>query len=182
MLNNLMNLNFIFDYLMMLIFLLPSNMLNIHPLYYSLLLILFTLILCLKMNYFIGIYWYSYILFLIMIGGVMILLMYFSGVSMNEEFMFLMNYMYYLMMKMIYLLFMLMLMFYMFSLFNFMYLNLDLVSLIYYFKLNFILFKNLYMSFDLDKNIYLIIYLLIMMICSVLICVNKKIPMRQFIK
>nr|AND96024.1 NADH deshydrogenase subunit 6 [Cleptocaccobius convexifrons] len=57
-----------------------------HPLSLGLILLTQTINLSLFMGYFNLNYWYSYILFLIMIGGMLVLFIYMTSVASNEKF------------------------------------------------------------------------------------------------
>nr|AND96436.1 NADH deshydrogenase subunit 6 [Onthophagus sp. BMNH679869] len=57
-----------------------------HPLSLGIILLIQTINLSLYMGYFNLNYWYSYILFLIMIGGMLILFIYMTSVASNEKF------------------------------------------------------------------------------------------------
>nr|AND96390.1 NADH deshydrogenase subunit 6 [Onthophagus schwaneri] len=57
-----------------------------HPLSMGLMLLIQTINMSLYMGYFHTNYWFSYILFLIMIGGMLILFIYMTSVASNEKF------------------------------------------------------------------------------------------------
>nr|AND96626.1 NADH deshydrogenase subunit 6 [Euoniticellus intermedius] len=57
-----------------------------HPLSMGLMLLIQTINLALYMGYYNVTYWFSYILFLIMIGGMLILFIYMTSVASNEKF------------------------------------------------------------------------------------------------
>nr|APF47469.1 NADH dehydrogenase subunit 6 [Snellenius sp. SNS-2016] len=185
---NFINLFYLMFYLMslimLLILLISSNLLKFHPLILSLMLMFYMMIMCLKLNYLQMEYWYSYILFLIMIGGVMILIMYFTSISSNEMLIYTFKSMIYLLMKYM---FMIILMLILFFLLNKNYLNLlmdnyEILSLNNLYKENnFNNLKNLYMNMNMDLTIFFIIYLLLMMMFSAMICLKFNIPMRQMI-
>nr|ALO76266.1 NADH deshydrogenase subunit 6 [Schizonycha sp. SCH01] len=59
-----------------------------HPLSLGLMLLLQTICTSLIMGFFNINYWYSYILFLIMIGGMLVLFLYMTSVASNEKFAF----------------------------------------------------------------------------------------------
>nr|ALO76714.1 NADH deshydrogenase subunit 6 [Popillia sp. POP01] len=59
-----------------------------HPLSMGLMLLSQTIIMALTMGFFNINFWYSYILFLIMIGGMLVLFIYMTSVASNEKFMF----------------------------------------------------------------------------------------------
>nr|YP_009500789.1 NADH dehydrogenase subunit 6 [Popillia japonica]AXA13801.1 NADH dehydrogenase subunit 6 [Popillia japonica] len=59
-----------------------------HPLSMGLILLMQTIIMALTMGFFNINFWYSYILFLIMIGGMLVLFIYMTSVASNEKFSF----------------------------------------------------------------------------------------------
>nr|YP_009045491.1 NADH dehydrogenase subunit 6 [Tanaecia julii]AHA03842.1 NADH dehydrogenase subunit 6 [Tanaecia julii] len=59
-----------------------------HPLSMGLLILIQTLLTCLITGMFINTYWFSYILFLIFLGGLLVLFIYVSSVASNELFKF----------------------------------------------------------------------------------------------
>nr|AND96175.1 NADH deshydrogenase subunit 6 [Tragiscus dimidiatus] len=62
-----------------------------HPLSLGVILLLQTINLSLYMGFFYLNYWFSYILFLIMIGSMLILFIYMTSIASNEKFFFSMN-------------------------------------------------------------------------------------------
>nr|YP_010586261.1 NADH dehydrogenase subunit 6 [Hydromanicus melli]UZZ44023.1 NADH dehydrogenase subunit 6 [Hydromanicus melli] len=77
---------------LMLIFIMISLtitlMITKNPLLMGFLIIIQTLMLCLMMNFNSSIYWMSYITYLIMLGGILILFMYMCSISSNETIKF----------------------------------------------------------------------------------------------
>nr|YP_010554630.1 NADH dehydrogenase subunit 6 [Hydromanicus huapingensis]UYO79250.1 NADH dehydrogenase subunit 6 [Hydromanicus huapingensis] len=63
-------------------------MITKNPLLMGFLIIIQTLMLCLMMNFNSSIYWMSYITYLIMLGGILILFMYMCSISSNETIKF----------------------------------------------------------------------------------------------
>nr|ARH54491.1 NADH dehydrogenase subunit 6 [Melolontha hippocastani] len=59
-----------------------------HPMSLGLILLIQTVMVALTMGFFNMTFWYSYILFLIMIGGMLVLFIYMTSVASNEKFMF----------------------------------------------------------------------------------------------
>nr|WAL33196.1 NADH dehydrogenase subunit 6 [Pontia edusa] len=57
-----------------------------HPLPMGLLILIQTLLLCLLSGMLINTYWFSYVLFLIFLGGLMVLFIYVSSIASNENF------------------------------------------------------------------------------------------------
>nr|AND96085.1 NADH deshydrogenase subunit 6 [Onthophagus crassicollis] len=73
--------------MMMLMILLSMFIISIkHPLTMGIILLIQTINLSLYMGYLNLNYWYSYILFLIMIGGMLILFIYMTSIASNEKF------------------------------------------------------------------------------------------------
>nr|UPX88652.1 NADH dehydrogenase subunit 6 [Hydraena nigrita] len=79
MLNNLILMNL----LMSIMFLFM-----IHPLSMGMILLIQTILISLITGYFFMNFWYSYILFIIMIGGMLVLFIYMTSVASNEKFKF----------------------------------------------------------------------------------------------
>nr|AHA52569.1 NADH dehydrogenase subunit 6 [Pselaphanus sp. QL-2013] len=169
---------FFINFLMLMILILPSHLFQFNPLFYSLMLLIYSIMIILKLNMFNNNYWYSYILFLIMIGGVLILFMYLTSVSNNEIFYINFKYIIIFLMK-LFLLF-----FIMYFMLKFVMINMNIFSTetLDLMKLNmniYWLFKYLYMNNFFMLNMFIILYLLMMMIISVMICLKNKMPMRQ---
>uniref|UniRef100_A0AAU6QDT2 NADH-ubiquinone oxidoreductase chain 6 n=1 Tax=Euchirus longimanus TaxID=1968892 RepID=A0AAU6QDT2_9SCAR len=57
-----------------------------HPLSLGMILLMQTLVITLITGYMGGTYWYAYILFLILIGGMLVLFIYMTSVASNEKF------------------------------------------------------------------------------------------------
>nr|AHX97843.1 NADH dehydrogenase subunit 6 [Afrocampsis griseosetosus] len=170
----------IFDVMLMMFILLPLCLNNFHPLILSLVLIIYTLILSIKLNYLNNSYWYSYVIYLIVIGGIMIMFLYLTSIANNEMFkVSLKIYLIYLIMLMV------MLMIYMIlikfsGIFNFMiiYNSSEFYSMVLNNEI-LLEYKNLYMKFSMGVNIYLIFYLFFTMVSCVLICLKESLPLRQ---
>nr|WLE70277.1 NADH dehydrogenase subunit 6 [Aphidius gifuensis] len=165
---------------MFIIILIPSNLISFHPLIFSLMLIFYIILMSLVMNLINSNYWYSYILFLIMIGGLMILFMYFTSIASNNLMNFNLNFIKYFFLKFILLMiffFMVMLL----SLKNIYEINfLEIFSIMNKnFNLMDLTAKNLYMDFSMDLNMFMIIYLFMTMISCVLLCMKIMLPFRQ---
>nr|YP_010615460.1 NADH dehydrogenase subunit 6 [Abisara chela]WAT94130.1 NADH dehydrogenase subunit 6 [Abisara chela] len=62
-----------------------------HPLSMGMMILIQTLILCLMSGMMINTYWFSYILFLTFLGGLLVLFIYVSSIASNEMFNFSMN-------------------------------------------------------------------------------------------
>nr|APF47556.1 NADH dehydrogenase subunit 6 [Hygroplitis sinica] len=182
---NFFMMNYYLDFIMLLIILIPSNLYKFHPLIFSILLFFYSIILSLKLNYLMMNFYYSYILFLVMIGGVMILIMYLTSISSNELLIFSKNFFKFYLVKKFFYLILLIFMYKLFFKNYFMNLikNFDLLNFnsLNYDNLNFYILKNLYMNLNLEITIFFIIYLLLMMMFSTMICLKFNIPMRQLI-
>nr|ACY09474.1 NADH dehydrogenase subunit 6 [Aphidius gifuensis] len=165
---------------MFIIILIPSNLISFHPLIFSLMLTFYIILMSLVMNLINSNYWYSYILFLIMIGGLMILFMYFTSIASDNLMNFNLNFIKYFFLKFI----LLMIFFfynyiikikkylwdYFLEIFSIMNKNFNLMDLTA---------KNLYMDFSMDLNMFMIIYLFMTMISCVLLCMKIMLPFRQ---
>nr|AHA52533.1 NADH dehydrogenase subunit 6 [Homolobus sp. QL-2013] len=178
-----MNMIMMFDLFMFFILIIPSHLIKFHPLSLNLLLILYTIIMILKLNYWNNMFWYSYMMFLIIVGGIMILFLYLTSISNNEMMLYNLKYYLYMYMKSCF-----MIMIYMFYYWSFNYYGLEMftnsveINNLFNFNKEFLLdFKNLYMNLNMDINIYLIIYLLLVMIMCVLICMKNSLPLRQML-
>nr|AHA52485.1 NADH dehydrogenase subunit 6 [Capitonius sp. QL-2013] len=169
----------ILDIVMFVIMLIPSNFLKFHPFMLSLILGFYTIVLVLKLNILNNNYWYSYLLFLLMIGGVMILILYLTSISNNELFKMNFKFIIYFFFKVFLMIISMIYMINIMGLFNFNinFISLEISQMIIFFDEYFM--KNLYMVMDLNLSIYLIIYLLILLILSVLICLKNFLPLRQ---
>nr|UDP58204.1 NADH dehydrogenase subunit 6 [Chelonus formosanus] len=150
------------------------NLLNINPMMVSLNLILYTLLVCLFMNMLKGLFWYSYMLYLIIIGGVMILFMYFTSLVNNEKLFYLNKNI-----KMEFFLYIILFMFF-FLIFDF-YLNYEMKDffMFLYKKEYYFILKSLYMNLFLDLNIFLMLYLFFTMTFIVFMCLSNLIPLRK---
>nr|WAK83101.1 NADH dehydrogenase subunit 6 [Janus sp.] len=62
----------------------PFLMSDIHPVQMMIYLIIMTTMMCLKISFMYSNFWFSYLLFLTMIGGILILFLYFVSLSSNE--------------------------------------------------------------------------------------------------
>nr|AXS66588.1 NADH dehydrogenase subunit 6 [Cleroidea sp. 6 KM-2017] len=160
--------------LLMIILSLTMIMLS-HPLSLGLILLIQTLISSFIINQLNFNYWFSYILFLIMIGGMLILFIYMTSIASNEKFMFSNN-----LLILFFILFMSLILFMLLDnyMFNLQILNYETLSM------------NKFMNykFSMNKmfnypNIYIfyisIIYLLITLIAVVKISNLKFGPLRQ---
>nr|YP_009512898.1 NADH dehydrogenase subunit 6 [Zele chlorophthalmus]AXK15290.1 NADH dehydrogenase subunit 6 [Zele chlorophthalmus] len=155
----------------------PSYTHKFHPMSMMMLLMSFSLILVLKLNYLNSTYWYSYILFLLMIGGVMILFLYLTSISNNELFIVNLKYYSNFFLKIWVMFFLIYILKLNLSYFNDNSLMLDNYPIHSIYKIEFTFLKNLFMNFYI--TIYMLFYLFIMMVSTVLICSKNCIPLRQ---
>lgn len=174
-------------FLIIIIIIFPSNLFKFHPLTLNLLLIFYIIIICLKINFLKNIYWYSYVLFLVIIGGLIILFLYFTSLASNQLFYLKFNFRIYLFLKLFYL-FLIFIYLY-FRVENWILNNFIIVNNLEIFSLEILnidyeqyLYIDLIKDFCLSINLYLVRYLFIIIVCLVLICLKVNIPIRQLIK
>nr|YP_010852857.1 NADH dehydrogenase subunit 6 [Symbrenthia lilaea]WGL40276.1 NADH dehydrogenase subunit 6 [Symbrenthia lilaea]WGN99226.1 NADH dehydrogenase subunit 6 [Symbrenthia lilaea] len=141
-----------------------------HPLPMGMLILIQTLLLCLLSGMLINTYWFSYILFLIFLGGLMVLFIYVSSIASNENFkMSMFNKMFFL-----YFLFMLIISFFFKN--NMFWMNFSFNNeMINFFNL-FLFFNdefNLNLSKLYDKQTYLLTLMMIIYLFITLIAVIK---------
>nr|YP_009040594.1 NADH dehydrogenase subunit 6 [Dastarcus helophoroides]AHG24988.1 NADH dehydrogenase subunit 6 [Dastarcus helophoroides] len=164
---------------MLLILILIMSMLFLfmnHPLSMGMILLIQTLLISITSGMFNLNFWYSYIILLIMVGGMLILFIYMTSIASNEKFKFSNKLMYLMTM--------------MFIMLNMLMLNYD--KMMIYIKFNnydflkFIDNNNIYYSmikyYNLPLNfimLMIIIYLLITLIAVVKITNIKNGPLRQ---
>nr|UYA96529.1 NADH dehydrogenase subunit 6 [Syrista sp. 1 GYN-2021c] len=72
-------------YLSLILIITPLTMKNMHPTSMLIFLVLFTTTICMKMSMIHKNSWFSYLLFLSMIGGILILFLYFVSICSNEK-------------------------------------------------------------------------------------------------
>nr|AML25546.1 NADH dehydrogenase subunit 6 [Staphylinidae sp. BMNH 1274704] len=145
-----------------------------HPLSLGLTLLIQTIIISLITGIMSINFWFSYILFLIMVGGMLILFIYMTSIASNELFKFSSK-------TLLFLIFMLMIM----MMIMFMLININQLS---YFNFNSFMLSNLTVNFSLNKFInypsnfimfMMISYLLITLIAVVKIVNINSGPLRQ---
>nr|ALO76726.1 NADH deshydrogenase subunit 6 [Glischrochilus hortensis] len=146
-----------------------------HPLSSGMILMAQTIIICLISSINNLNYWYSYILFLIMIGGMMVLFIYMTSIASNEKFKFSLN------LTFIMLTFLILNM--MFVFFDNFYMSLDMHNYEMAHMNNYLNFKfslNKYTNFPNNLTFFsIIIYLFITLIASVKITKIEYGPLRQ---
>nr|YP_009971848.1 NADH dehydrogenase subunit 6 [Olenecamptus bilobus]QNH68735.1 NADH dehydrogenase subunit 6 [Olenecamptus bilobus] len=159
--------------LLMILFSIYFLFLN-HPLSLGLIIILQTILISFTTGLMAYNYWFSYIIFLIMIGGMLILFIYMTSVASNEKFK--LSYKLILLTS-FFLLFLSILIFMDFFFFNLNFID-NLINQNSYF--NFKLSLNKFINWPLNLNFYLmVIYLLITLIMIVKITNIKSGPLRQ---
>lgn len=171
---------FIFNVIIFFLILIPSNLIKFHPLILRLILVLYVIILRLFINLLGNNYWYSYLLFLVIIGGLIILFIYFTSIASNELINFNKSYLLYFILKIL-LVFLVFLIYFFYSE-KILFINnfIDIYSLNYFLvTIKDFGIKRLYMDFSIDLNIYIILYLFFTMVRCVLICIKLIIPFRQ---
>nr|YP_010952512.1 NADH dehydrogenase subunit 6 [Neogurelca himachala]WMQ52767.1 NADH dehydrogenase subunit 6 [Neogurelca himachala] len=153
-----------------------------HPLSMGLMILFQTLLMCMLSGMMIKTYWFSYILFLTFLGGLLVLFIYVSSIASNEMFYFSMN------MKIFYLILFFIMIFIQFLFFkNLNWMNLFINSEMNNFD-NFLFFNNdnkinlnkLYNNYSSMLMMLLIIYLFITLIAVVKITNIFYGPLRTF--
>nr|AYR05267.1 NADH dehydrogenase subunit 6 [Coleoptera sp. ACP-2013] len=148
-----------------------------HPLSLGLILLIQTTLTAMLTGYLNYSYWFSYILFLIMIGGMLVLFMYMTSIASNEKFKFSFK-LFIMLMTMIALCFPMMMMFMdkMLISIKFINLNMNKQSVL----INELMSMNKYMNLPNNISLMIIIfYLLITLIAIVKITSIKYGPLRQ---
>nr|UYR45754.1 NADH dehydrogenase subunit 6 [Merostenus sp.] len=163
----------------LIIIVLPSHLINLHPIIYGLILLCFTLTSTLNMSLNLNNYWFSFITFLIIIGGLMIIFLYFTSFISNMKMSLNWSSLINLLIKNM-LLFMFLMLF-IFK-FKFMYWSLKFneinsINSIYLINLN-----NFSFMFNYFKNFNTIICMIYLLMCLTLIvklCIVNKHSLRK---
>uniref|UniRef100_UPI0030FF28CD NADH dehydrogenase subunit 6 n=1 Tax=Coladenia agnioides TaxID=2866479 RepID=UPI0030FF28CD len=141
-----------------------------HPLSMGFMILIQTILICLISGLYLWTYWFSYILFLTFLGGLLVLFIYVSSIASNELFHFSYSN------KLILMLFFLFLIFFMFFIYNFNLFN----NLIFYsFKSNkisnylFFLENNINLTKLYNEQTYFLMFLMIIYLLITLIIVVK---------
>nr|APX40912.1 NADH dehydrogenase subunit 6 [Plateumaris sericea] len=146
-----------------------------HPLSLGLILLIQTFLIALISGLMSQTFWFSYILFLVMIGGMLVLFMYMNSIASNEKFKFSMNLMI-MTISMISLTILI-------SNFESFFFNLNIhISEIFqqFNKMNYYKNFNKYMNYPLNMIIYMIIlYLFITLIMTTKLTMIGQGPLRQ---
>nr|AZL93215.1 NADH dehydrogenase subunit 6 [Eupelmus sp. ZJUH_2016012] len=172
----------ILNFLNIFLILIPSHYFKFHPLTYGIILFNFTMMISLNLSKFFQNYWFSYITFLILIGGLMIIFLYFTSFISNSKFFINWDLMKFIPFKNI-----LFLMFFMFYIFKYQnlfpnFLNFNEIEKFTLLINNLIDLNNLMFIFLNYKFFNLMVCMLYMLICLtfiVKICINKKFSMRK---
>nr|YP_009185889.1 NADH dehydrogenase subunit 6 [Myrmecocephalus concinnus]ALO70721.1 NADH deshydrogenase subunit 6 [Myrmecocephalus concinnus] len=144
-----------------------------HPMTLGMNLLLQTIMVSLMTGFFSKNFWFSYILFLIMIGGLLVLFIYMTSIASNEQFTFSSNLLFFLFLLILIMITMLMILDPYINMFHMNHMN------FFHFKqLNFSLIKFLnYPSISII--LFMIIYLFITLIAIVKITKIEYGPLRQ---
>nr|UYO79263.1 NADH dehydrogenase subunit 6 [Hydropsyche sp. XG-2022] len=143
-----------------------------NPLNMGLLILSQTLITCLMMNFFLNYYWLSYILYLIMLGGILILFMYMCSIASNKIIQFNTNLLMYSI-----LIFLVMLIF--INKFKWTNLNLLMINnLNFFFSNEMFSMSKIYNNYTYKITIMLIIYLFILLLMVSMFTNSNKGPLR----
>nr|YP_009185954.1 NADH dehydrogenase subunit 6 [Scaphidium quadrimaculatum]ALO70889.1 NADH deshydrogenase subunit 6 [Scaphidium quadrimaculatum] len=141
-----------------------------HPLSMGLMLLLQTIMISLITSKFMLNFWFSYILFLVMVSGMLVLFIYMTSLASNEKFKY-SN-------KLMFLTFLTMMLFLLMNKFTINYLNLNLLT--WNIDMNFFMSLNKFINFPSNLiMILLMIYLLITLIAIVKITNISMGPLRQ---
>nr|QJF72883.1 NADH dehydrogenase subunit 6 [Nephus sp. 1 EL-2020] len=148
-----------------------------HPLSMGFLILIQTILICMNMGFMSVNFWYSYILILIMIGGLLILFIYMTSIASNEKFKF--NF--FLMISILIIIFMATILFLMkMNMKNFDFTTKNFLTFKLNENYNFFYSMSKYYNYPSNKlMIFTIIYLLISLIVTVKICKIKSGPLRQ---
>nr|QJF72857.1 NADH dehydrogenase subunit 6 [Nephus includens] len=148
-----------------------------HPLSMGFLILIQTIMICMLMGLMSVNFWYSYILILIMIGGLLILFIYMTSIASNEKFKF--NYMIFFSTLMI----LFLMIMYLILIKNYKYnefLTKNFINIKFDENYNFFYSMSKYYNYPSNKlMMFSIIYLLISLIITVKICKVKSGPLRQ---
>lgn len=177
---NIINFILLLDFFIINIIIFPIYK-NFHPLIYRILLGIYSLFLVIKINLLFNLYFYSYILYLLIVGGIIILILYLTRISNNElfslEFFGFIN----LIIKIFFNIIIIIIIFIFNNLFNINIINIriDLKSLKNIILLDLFDINIEFIFIKINFIIYLLIYLFILIIVVVLICTIIIIPLRH---
>nr|YP_010554695.1 NADH dehydrogenase subunit 6 [Hydropsyche simulata]UYO79328.1 NADH dehydrogenase subunit 6 [Hydropsyche simulata] len=143
-----------------------------NPLNMGLLILSQTLIICFLMNFYLNYYWLSYILYLIMLGGILILFMYMCSIASNKIIQFNTNLFLYMI-----LIFFITFMF----IYKFKWINLNLLMINnhnFFFSNEMFSMSKIYNNYTYKITIMLIIYLFILLLMVTMFTNSNKGPLR----
>lgn len=169
--------------IILILIILISNNININPLFINIFIILLTIIIRIKINFIIKNNWFSIIIFLVIIGGIIILFLYFNRFIINEEFkIFKSNFFYNNYLKIIIFTFINVII--LIKLFKTLLIKINLTKINFYFlkiinneRILLIILNNKIII----TLIIIIIYLLYSLIVITFLCINKNLSLRKII-
>nr|AZL93087.1 NADH dehydrogenase subunit 6 [Amblyjoppa sp. ZJUH_2016002] len=165
--------------MMMMLMMTPMKMNKFHPITLIILLILLTLMISLKLNFLMK-SMISFMLFLIVIGGLMVIFMYITSLANNELFTLNLKYLIINIFKILpimMLLLMLMMMFKQLILINIIESN----NLMNWIEMNYKYINIMYKEMNNKPSYFIMLYLYYSMICIMNICYKLKTPLRQIL-
>nr|WPS67087.1 NADH dehydrogenase subunit 6 [Systasis sp. 1 HHL-2023a] len=162
----------------------PAQYKKIHPILMSLILLLMTIFMSISMSMFLSSHWFSYIMFLIMVGGLMILFMYFTSFSNNMKTSFYKKFLSNIITKLLLLIWFMFLIMSKKDFIQWYNLNIENMNLMSMNSMNFILndFYQIMYMYNFMKNfpsIICMLYLLITLTFIVKMCIYKKLSLRK---
>nr|AIX92141.1 NADH dehydrogenase subunit 6 [Monomachus antipodalis] len=83
--SQMFTMNF-FIYIYMFLIILLLNLKNFHPLILGIFLLLMTIFISMNLSFMKDMFWYTYLMFLVMVGGILVLFLYFASFSGNFKF------------------------------------------------------------------------------------------------
>lgn len=186
--------NFLKIYLFLIIFiwainilLIPIKIKNLHPLILGLIILIYSILISLNLNIFNKSRIYSIIIFLIIVGGFLILFLYFNRFAINNKIIININSLIRFLYKILLINILILIIIYKNNLFNIiLFLNIKLLEIFPIIKINFIINETnidlIYLKFY-NLTLFLIIYLLytLIIIVKIIFYLNPK-SIRQLIK
>lgn len=172
-LNTLLYYPLIIDIILISTISLPFKNKNFRPIIYITILILITLIISIKLFYILN-RWIRIVLFLIVVGGLLIIILFITRICNNELISIPLNKLIWSFFKILFL----------FSTFIFLYLKFNFIlnlNFNYFNKLNFndYLLIDFFNNFNINIIFFLINYLFFTLICVINICYKLNLPIRQ---
>nr|AIC09096.1 NADH dehydrogenase subunit 6 [Gasteruption sp. M19] len=169
----------------MTLLMIPKKLFSNNPLMMNMILCLVTLMYSLSMSLLSSTFWFSMIMFLMMIGGLLILFLYFTSISPNEFNNIPYNTMISLLMKISMIMLMIMLIMYYYSHNDYLIMNSwkksNEINYNINNKMNYIFSSNFIYSYPIYKiTLLIIIYLFYTLFIINKLCLNSKKPLRKF--